>query len=303
MAEITTFPQGGIDWTADMVGQALAALVLRDRAGNVRSGVFPGTETLISGRSDRAVNVAPFLAAFNDSGALLVGGTDAIEQVTLDAPPTSGGRIDRICWNPVGLPLYVASGVASGAPLAPAIPSGMLSLGTVRVTAGDPNTSAAIIRDDYPFTATAGGVLLVRNAAELDDWDGSDSSNAYALDTREGYMRIAGAWERNVGIKQSGAVTWDTGKVSVFFSDLKFGGGEARLRFYIRRLSGSWASNDLIGSIPLEIAPPYNSFGEVTVLPVGPKGSLVVRANGQVSIYPTAGTGTELQGVVTWSYE
>lgn len=300
MAEITTFPQGGIDWTADMVGQALAALVLRDRAGNVRSGVFPGTETLISGRNDRAVNVAPFIAAFNDSGALLVGGMDAIEQVTLDAPPTSGGRIDRICWNPAGLPLYVAGGVASGSPLAPSIPSGMLSLGTVRVTAGDPNTNSAIIRDDYPFTAAAGGVLLVRNAADLDAWDAQEGALARALDTGDAYAVIDGEWERDPGAVRTVPMGWDLAKVNVIRSALEVGAGRARLRFHITKKSGQWVSNEIVGVIPANFRPDNPEFSPISITPVGPVGNIAARPDGNLHIYTTSGT--VAMGEAIWDY-
>lgn len=300
MAEVITFPQGGIDWTADQVGQALAALVLRDRAGDVRSGVFPGRETLLSGRSDRAVDVAPFLAAFNDSGAVLLGGTDAIEQVTLAAPPVSGGRIDRICWNPVGLPLYVVSGVAAGTPIAPSIPSGMLSIGTVRVTAGDANTNVAIIRDDFPFTAAAGGVLLVRNAPDLDAWDAQEGALARALDTGDAYAVVDGSWELDPGATRTVAMGWDTAKVNIVRSALEVGAGRARLRFHVTKKSGQWASNEILGIIPAEFRPDNPEFSPISVTPVGPVGNVAARPDGNFHIYTTSGT--VAMGEAVWDY-
>lgn len=208
MSEIIAFPEDSYDFSGDEVGAALAGLVARDVDGYPRSGVFPSTSALISGRGDWQVDVAPFVAVIGEERIVRFGGIDDVDQVTLDPPPVSGGRIDRICWSPtMGTPpLHVVPGSPGTEPVAPGIPGGMLSLGTVHLEASDTSTSQAVLDHDFDFSTTAGGVLIVRTIEDLDEWEATNGSEAFCLADGGGYVRRADEWKPNGAV--TGPITY-----------------------------------------------------------------------------------------------
>lgn len=202
MSEIVTFPEDSYDYSSDEVGGALAGLIVRDSLGVPRAGILPSSNQLLSGRNDWQVNVAPFIGVAVEDKVVRLGGNDGEMQTSVDEPPSSGGRVDRICWDPqMGTPvIHVVPGTPGSSPVAPTTPAGMVSLGTVRLDAGDTSTSQGLFVADFPFTSTAGGVLMVRSSGELDDWEPADGAEAFNLADGVGYVRAAGTW------KPSGAV-------------------------------------------------------------------------------------------------
>ena len=183
MSEIVTFPEDSYDYSSDEVGGALAGLIVRDSLGVPRAGILPSSNQLLSGRNDWQVNVAPFIGVAVEDKVVRLGGNDGEMQTSVDEPPSSGGRVDRICWDPqMGTPvIHVVPGAPGSSPVAPTTPAGMVSLGTVRLDAGDTSTSQGLFVADFPFTSTAGGVLMVRSSGELDDWEPADGAEAFNL--------------------------------------------------------------------------------------------------------------------------
>lgn len=197
MGNIVSFPENGYPFSGGEVGASLAGLIVRDVYGVPRQGILPSKAALLSGRADWQVDVQPFVGVAVEGRVIRLGGIDEIGQVELDPPPVSGSRIDRVCWSPdqATPTLHVVPGAPNSFPVPPSTPTGMLSLGTAEVHAGDASTNQAEFVADFEFSATAGGTITVRTPAELAEWDAIDGSTAYALSNGSGYQRTAGAWD------------------------------------------------------------------------------------------------------------
>lgn len=158
-------------------------------------GVMDGL--VVSGRSSWAYNVTAGHAAIskgsdgvilfaNDSAAVV--GTDG-EDDTVPPAPGTGARIDVIyvLHNDVdnadadSQPRFgVASGTASGSPVAPSIPSGAIELARATVAAGATNTAHAnvtITHSQRLRTGVRGGIWTVNSQAERDALDSFASSS------------------------------------------------------------------------------------------------------------------------------
>lgn len=199
MNEIVTFPEDSYDFSSDEVGAALAGLIVRDVDGNPRAGILPSSHALLSGRSDWQIDVAPFVGVAVEGRVIRLGGIDDVGQAEVDPPPVTGARIDRICWSPLmgTPPLHVVPGNPGVSPVAPATPPGMLSLGTVELDAADTSTGQGVFVHDFDFSATAGGTLIFRTLADLDDWEAANGAEAFVIADGGGYVRRAGTWQPN----------------------------------------------------------------------------------------------------------
>lgn len=202
MTKVISFPDDGYAYSGAEAGEALAALIQRDADGVPREGILPSRQQLISGRSDWFVDVAPFLAVSVVDHAILLGGVSEDEQVEIEEPPVSGGRIDRVVWDGSTSSLNVIGGAPGASPVAPSIPPGLLSLGTISVEAADTSSSMASFVADFRYSATVSGVLPIRSVDDLDGWDPADGAEAKILG-RKGmrYFRLNGSWipARTVG--------------------------------------------------------------------------------------------------------
>jgi len=191
----------------------LAGLVVRDSSGNPRAGVFPrSTSAIVSATASTGpmtVSVAAFEAALVRENGPLFMANDGAVAVSLATAPVSNSRIDVIYarQNESAAPMSdgadtaviaAATGTAAASPVKPSIPTGALELATVLVPTGVSATNAGgvVITQTAPFTAAAGGTVLLRSSAEQTAWTPGDGSAAYRFDTGAELLRVAGAWKR-----------------------------------------------------------------------------------------------------------
>lgn len=182
-----------------------AGLFARNADGTVRPGILPGQPgSLISGRAEMAYDIAPFVAVTSRSttGAELVA-NDAVTRVATTAAPGANSRIDVLWVRPM-FPLFgdaasdpvlgVTQGAAAAIPTKPSIPAGALELGTAVITSSTTQTSTAVFASTHPYTATAGGVVLFRNATEMTGWAAAEGSLARDLTSGDLYRRVSNSW-------------------------------------------------------------------------------------------------------------
>ncbi|MEN0021982.1 MAG: hypothetical protein AAGC61_01785 [Microbacterium sp.] len=184
-----------------------AGMLARNADGSARPGILPAhAGGLVSGRTDMAYDVAPFVAALarSHTGAEFVA-NDALTRVATDPAPNANSRIDVI-WVRSLFPLFgdattdpvfgVTKGVASApSPAKPTIPAGALELGTATIpsTATTTQASGVVITPTHAFTAMAGGCVLLRNQAEQDAWTPQPGQEAYRLDTKQRLIYVPDA--------------------------------------------------------------------------------------------------------------
>lgn len=190
-----------------------AGLVVHHADGTPRAGLFPTHDGAIgASRSDMGVDIRRFAGALVRDGGVLLVANDGTATVELPAAPGAGlSRIDVVYakQNEADYPgstdpdndaiFGVASGTATGG--VPSMPDlsaieGALPLVAVRVPSGvtATNASGVTITDVYPYTASPSGVVLVRNADELDAYDALDGLLANRLDSSDLWRRVNGAW-------------------------------------------------------------------------------------------------------------
>lgn len=202
-----TEDSGGLsitDWRLIMSG-----LIARDGSGAPRLGVFPThTTAIVTGTSGMSYSVGSFIAATSRNGAgIELVANDGATAVATTAAPGSNSRIDVI-WVRCRFPSYtdsgqttptfgVTQGTAAGSPTKPAIPAGALELATATVPSSATATnSGVVITQTFRYTATAGGIVLVRNAVERAAWAPADGAICHQLDSDVMYARIDGAWQQ-----------------------------------------------------------------------------------------------------------
>lgn len=203
--ELTTFA----DLRRDLEG-----LIVRDSTGQVRAGIFPAhLNPLVTGRSDMKLNIADFRGVQDRGGAVLLANVGTDTSVQLAAAPAANKRIDLIyvtmrsttLGDAESTPIFgVVQGTASPTPTVPSLPSNLadaLPMATVEIPAGATTTLSAgvIISQVYPYTAMAGGTVVVRNSVELAAWTPADGARAFNLADTGDYARRGGAWEEDGG--------------------------------------------------------------------------------------------------------
>ena len=137
----------------------------------------------VTGRSSWAYNVAPMKVVSSrsatDGAVLFANDSSAVvgsggEGTTIPPAPGTGARIDIIFakhndvdnGDATSAPVFgVASGTASGSPVAPTIPVGAIELGRATVAAGATNTAHANVTISSAFRTASlrGAVLPVAN--------------------------------------------------------------------------------------------------------------------------------------------
>lgn len=187
----------------------VAAMVESDTTGKPRAGVLPSHyNPLVTGTTGMAYSVAAFSAvtARAGMGAELVA-NDGAATVATTAAPGANSRIDviwvRSLFTTTGDaatdPVFgVTQGVAAASPSKPSIPAGALELATAVVLSTTTQTSTAVITQTYPYTAMRGGVVPVRNSAELAAWAPAAGNYADIVADPNGanglYRRDGAAW-------------------------------------------------------------------------------------------------------------
>ena len=98
------------------------------------------------------------------------------------------------------LPLFgIVQGTASATPTVPDLPANRadaIKLATVEIPAGATslNSAGVVSTDVFPYTAMAGGTVVVRNSVELSAWTPASGARAFNLADNREYARKNGAW-------------------------------------------------------------------------------------------------------------
>lgn len=229
MSDVTAWPTGQHEWYADEVASALAGLVIRDAAGNVRSGVISPRTQLVSRRTDMNLGVEPLLVVRARGRQALLGGVDSPMQVSVAPGHSASTRIDVVYALPRDPVLgesegtvFVAQGIPSAAPARPSIPDEAVELAVLTVPAGATSTNACTLSETFPRTCAAGGTLVFRTAAERDAWAGTEGQLGYVGETL--YRRTGSVWKAVVPPPvRRGVVTGDSGVLSAIGSTSVYG--------------------------------------------------------------------------------
>ena len=214
------------------VSLGLAGMVVSDTAGRVRDGVFPRTTgALVTGTAGMTVNVAAFEGVVTrgvSQGAVLVA-NDGPAAVTIAAAPATNARIDVVYVRVLdsappnsdgsaATSLLVVQGTTAAVPVAPAVPTGGMALAQVRVASGQTSTAAMTITQVFRYTAAAGGVVPVRDAADLGGYVASNGMRAFRLDVNREFVRAGDAWHAIAGrtrFRNDGAIVASWGSPTI----------------------------------------------------------------------------------------
>lgn len=186
---------------------------VKTAANTVRAGVlWDGSTTLVSGKANMSYDVralSVILTRGATAGVVKLT-NDAVYNVTTTAAPGSNSRYDVVyIWqreysldgtdsNPV---IGVVQGTAAASPTVPSLAAfpGALELARILVPSGVTATnSGTTITQTAPFTASAGGVVVCRNATERDAGSWQAGQLVQLLDTDVIYKRTASAWSELV---------------------------------------------------------------------------------------------------------
>lgn len=154
-----------------------------------------------------AVAAAEFVTSKSKADGVAIFTNDGTVNVPISAAPGSNSRItviwvkhnDSTTGDGDSLPVFgTTDGAAAGSPTKPAIPTGALELGTLRVYSGTTaaNGGSNTLTITNAFTAARGGVVPFRTKTDLDLWTTPVSSQlAVAVDTGTLYIWRSGAWQ------------------------------------------------------------------------------------------------------------
>ncbi|WGD38467.1 hypothetical protein [Lysinibacter sp. HNR] len=197
--------EGNVTGLDSSLTAQVGGLIVRSAAGVIRPGLLHArAPSLVVGTSTMTYSVGTFTAAFARlSGATVLRQAGTVSRATTTAP-TSNARLDVIYAIPPSSDapqtpevVVVQGAVAPVASLVkPAIPAGAIELAVAQVSAGATSTqgTGVVITQTAPYTATAGGVVIVRTATELAAWTPADGAEAYCLEDQVKYLRIGGTW-------------------------------------------------------------------------------------------------------------
>lgn len=141
----------------------------------------------------------------SSTGGVELSVNDAVASVATTTAPVANSRIDVI-WIKCQFDVYgdsglyvptfgVTQGIADASPSVPSIPTGATALAHAEVTSTDTTTETVVITQVAPFTAMAGGVVPLRDSAELAAWEPAPGARAYRLDVDWEYVRTSDGWE------------------------------------------------------------------------------------------------------------
>ena len=191
------------------VRRDLEGAVVRNAAGKMRAGVFyaHGNKVVNATATMRAA-IGDFRFVQDRSGAIFGANVGTTEGPQHAPAPTSNRRIDLIyvtqesttLGDTASLPMFgIVQGAASATPTVPALPANRadaIPLATVEIPAGATalNSTGVVITDVFPYTAMAGGTVVVRNSVELSAWTPASGSRAFNLADNREYVRSGAAW-------------------------------------------------------------------------------------------------------------
>lgn len=203
----------GVTSPLDMkLGQA--GQVAKASATTIRAGLFwPGTGTIVSGTANMSYDVIAFTGVTQRSASAgaVFGGNDGTLNVVTTAAPGSNSRYDVVYWwnrefsldgtdsNPV---IGVVQGTAAASPTVPSLAAypGAIELARILVPSGVTATnSGTTITQKAPFTAMAGGTVVVRNSTERDAGTWLEGQKVYDIATDIEWTYDGSAWDAPAG--------------------------------------------------------------------------------------------------------
>lgn len=213
MALEAGFPSGDGVTTHAAARRDLEGMVVRNAAGKMRAGVFYAhAGDLFTRRPDMRLDIPEFRAVQDKQGACFIAGVGATTTPAFDAAPAANKRIDLLYLTQELAALDgttetifgIVKGTASPTPTVPALPAAVsdaIPWATVEIPAGATSmqSGGVIITPVYPYTAMAGGTVVVRNTVELAAWTPADSAKAFNLADTGDYVRVSGEWVQGGG--------------------------------------------------------------------------------------------------------
>lgn len=208
MALRTSWPSANGLTTHAHARRDLEGAVVRNSAGKMRPGVFPAHHNpLFARRNDMRLDIPDFRAVQDKGGPAWIAGEGATTTPAFGAAPAANKRIDLL-YLTQELPgidpttevgFFVEPGVASPSPSLPALPAARadaIPWLSVEIPAGATSMQSAgvIIKELYPYTAMAGGTVVVRDLIELAAWTPSDGARAYCVADTTEYVRRGTVW-------------------------------------------------------------------------------------------------------------
>ena len=186
-------------------------LVAQNADGSARTGVVgpnPSILSTTSSVSPMTVNVAAaeFVCSKGKADGITRLVNDGVVPVEIAAAPVSNSRItviwvkqnDDTTGDGDSLPVFgTTDGPAAPSPIEPAIPTGALRLGTIRVYSDTTasNGGSNVLTNDAQMTAVRGGVVPFRTVTERDAWTTApDGIEGHILDTGAKTTRKGGEW-------------------------------------------------------------------------------------------------------------
>ncbi|MEX8058749.1 hypothetical protein [Microbacterium sp. 16-032] len=282
-----------------------AGLFARAADGTPRTGILSMTsDDLVTGTTDLAMTyrIGPFVAVTARGTGVERIANDASETIGTDAAPQANSRIDVI-WVRATFVLDgdtaptttfgVSKGAANQNPQKPPIPAGALELATAEVKSSDLATQTVLITQTWRYTAAAGGVVRLRNKAEMDAWAPANGALAYRLDTGETITRAGGAWE---GVTTSYDPVWSAAATPPTMGQSTISGE------YVRR--GKWVHFSLRFQIKTGANGGTGPWRFSLPVQAAAGGRQVVAAhieNAGVAFYPATGTiegGSNVVGLI-----
>lgn len=184
-----------------------AGAVARAADGTPRTGVLPAHfDPLVTGKASMGYNIAEFVAVTSrqSPGVEFVANDGTADlSPTGYAAPTANSRLDVI-WvrsrftsfgDSTDAPEFgITQGAASPTPTKPSLPAGALELAVAEVKATDTTTQTVVITQTHPYTAMAGGVVPLRNAAEAAAWSPPNGAQGFRVDLGVPVTRFGGSW-------------------------------------------------------------------------------------------------------------
>jgi hypothetical protein len=211
---------------------AQAGSYVRSAAGLVRAGVLGYRTGIVATRPDMVLDVGAFEAVLTRGAGYGVTpiANDGVIPVALPASPSSNSRWVRVYAlqrdnvdaadadnNPV---LAVVAGNAAASPSLPALPLGAMPIARILQPANVLGTADCDVTEDFPMTATAGGVLPARTKTELDAFSGAEGQLAVSFDTMRLWERRGGVWRRNGEVSSHSEFQFDRAAITDGVIDL-----------------------------------------------------------------------------------
>lgn len=200
----------------------------------MRAGVLPNHHNLLyTRRNDMRFDIADFRAVQNKAGAGFIANVGVETTPVFAAAPAANKRIDLLYLSQEitpGDPLneikfFIEPGTASPSPVAPSLPAARadaIPWMTVEIPAGATSMQSAgvIVKEIFPYTAMAGGTVIVRDLIELGAWAPADGSRAFCIAENAEYVRSGSAWRASGGMRQIGLLTNTTYVLTTAWADV-----------------------------------------------------------------------------------